>query len=185
MKTLFALAVLAVAVSGCQNGDAQGTASASEPSSAQTAAAAPTTPRPLDATNIVSIAVGSKDHTTLVAALKAADYVDSISNPGPFTVFAPNNAAFDKLPKGTLESLTKPEKKEDLRAILKYHVSVSTYAIKDLHDGQVLSMANGAKATIHVQDGKVTINGAQILASIPASNGIVHVIDTVLLPPAS
>jgi uncharacterized surface protein with fasciclin (FAS1) repeats len=139
---------------------------------------------PIDPTNIVSIAAGSKDHTTLVAALKAADYVDSVSNPGPFTVFAPTNAAFDKLPPGTVEGLLAPAKQAALKEILKYHVTVSTYRTKDLHDGQVLSMANGAKATVHVKDGKVSINDANVVASVPASNGIVHVIDGVLLPPA-
>ncbi len=139
---------------------------------------------PVDPNNIVSIATGSKDHTTLVAALKAADYMDSVSNPGPLTVFAPTNAAFDKLPKGTVEGLLKPEKQADLKEILKYHVTVSTYRQKDFHDGQILAMADGAKATMHVKDGKVSINDANIIASIPASNGIVHVIDGVLLPPA-
>jgi uncharacterized surface protein with fasciclin (FAS1) repeats len=134
--------------------------------------------------NVVNIAVGSKDHTTLVAALKAADYVDSLTNPGPFTVFAPTNAAFDKLPKGTVEGLVKPEKKADLAEILKYHVAVSIYQQKDLKDGMVLAMANGAKVTFKAKDGKVTVNGANIVASIPASNGIIHVIDGVLLPPA-
>ena len=133
--------------------------------------------------NIVNVAVGSKDHTTLVAALKAADYVDSLTNPGPFTVFAPTNAAFDKLPKGTVEGLVKPEKKADLSEILKYHVAVSVYQLKDLKDGQIMAMANGSKVTFKVKDGKVTVNGANIVASVPASNGIVHVIDGVLLPP--
>ena len=134
--------------------------------------------------NIVNVAVGSKDHTTLVAALKAADYVDSLTNPGPFTVFAPTNAAFDKLPKGTVEGLVKPEKKADLSELLKYHVAVSVYQLKDFKDGQVMAMANGSKVTFKVKDGKVTVNGANIVASVPASNGIVHVIDAVLLPPA-
>jgi uncharacterized surface protein with fasciclin (FAS1) repeats len=139
---------------------------------------------PLDPKNIVSIAVGSKDHTTLVTALKAADYVTSVSNPGPLTVFAPTNAAFSKLPAGTVESLITPAKQGDLQNILKYHVTTSVYTEKLLQDGMTLSMANGAKTTIHVKDGQLSINDAKIVASIPASNGIVHVIDTVLLPPA-
>lgn len=138
---------------------------------------------PLDANNIVSIASGSKDHTTLVAALKAADYVASVANPGPLTVFAPTNAAFDKLPKGTVESLLTPEKLGDLKEILKYHVTTSVYDVKDLQDGQLLAMASGAKTTIHIQDGKMTINDAKVVASIRASNGIVHIVDSVLLPP--
>jgi uncharacterized surface protein with fasciclin (FAS1) repeats len=137
-----------------------------------------------DVQDVVDVAVASKDHTTLVTALKAADYVASLKNPGPFTVFAPTNAAFAKLPKGTVEGLLKPEKKTDLENILKYHVTVSTYQAKWFKEGQVMGMANGSKVTFHVKDGKVMINDATIIASIPVSNGIVHVIDTVLLPPA-
>jgi len=182
---LFVAAIAVPCLFGCDDASAKKTtataAAATAPAAAATANADPSVPT--DPTNIVNIAGHSKDHTTLVAALKAADYVDSVSNPGPLTVFAPTNAAFDKLPKGTVEGLVKPEKKEDLRNILKYHVTVSTYDQKSFKDGQVLSMANGQKVTFHVKDGKVSINDANIIASIPASNGIVHVIDSVLLPP--
>jgi uncharacterized surface protein with fasciclin (FAS1) repeats len=132
--------------------------------------------------DVVKVAVGSPDHTTLVTAVKAADLVDVLSNAGPFTVFAPTNAAFDKLPAGTVEGLLKPDKKETLQDILQYHVAVAVYKTDMLQDGQVISMANGGNVTIGVKDGKVTVNGANILASVPASNGIVHVIDAVLLP---
>ena len=142
-----------------------------------------TPPPPLDPTNIVSIAMGSKDHTTLVTALQAADYVRSVANPGPLTVFAPTNAAFDKLPAGTVESLLKPEQQADLKEIIKYHATTSVYEQKDLKDGQELAMANGKRVTIHIQDGKMQVNGANVLSSIRASNGIVHVLDGVLLPP--
>ncbi|MEZ4399999.1 MAG: fasciclin domain-containing protein [Kofleriaceae bacterium] len=154
------------------------------PAPAPAPAAPATSLPPLDPTNIASIAMGSKDHTTLVAAVKAADYVPSIANSGPLTVFAPTNAAFEKLPPGTVEALVKPDKQADLREILKYHVTTSVYETKDLKDGMTLGMANGAKVTIHVVDGQVTVNDAKVLTSIRASNGIVHVIDTVLLPPA-
>ncbi len=133
--------------------------------------------------DVIDVAVASKDHTTLVVAVKAADLVTSLKNPGPFTVFAPTNAAFDKLPKGTVEGLLKPEKKFDLEKILQYHVTTSALALKDFKDGELLGMASGGKATLAVKAGKVTINGANILASIPVSNGMVHVIDAVLLPP--
>ncbi len=134
--------------------------------------------------NVVKVAASSKDHTTLVAAVKQADLVTSLSNAGPFTVFAPTNEAFDKLPKGTLESLMKDDKKEDLQNILQYHVAVSAMKAESFHDGQVLGMVNGDNITISVKDGKVTLNNsAHIIASIPASNGIIHVIDAVLLPP--
>ena len=138
---------------------------------------------PLDETNIVSIAIGSEDHTTLVAAIKAADYVTSVAASGPLTVFAPTNEAFAKLPEGTVENLVKPENVDTLRQILQYHVTTSALDTSWLKDGQTLGMANGKKTTIHVEGETVKINDATILASIPASNGIVHVVDTVLLPP--
>ena len=137
------------------------------------------------AKDVVKVAVGSKDHTTLVAALKAADLVTSLSNAGPFTVFAPTNAAFDKLPAGTVEGLLKPEKKEDLQNILQYHVTLSALKAESFTDGQVLGMVNGDNVTVSVKDGKVMLNNsATIITSNPASNGIIHVIDGVLLPPA-
>jgi uncharacterized surface protein with fasciclin (FAS1) repeats len=135
--------------------------------------------------NIVQVAGASKDHTTLVAALKAANYITSLQNPGPFTVFAPTNAAFDKLPKGTLDNLMKPDQQEALRNILKYHVAVPTYKIADFKDGQVIGEANGGKVTMSVKDGVVKVNDAPIVASIVTSNGTIHVIDTVLIPPAA
>lgn len=136
------------------------------------------------AKNIVQVASGSKDHTTLVAAVKAAELVDALSNAGPFTVFAPTNAAFDKLPAGTVDGLLKPAKKEDLIDILQYHVSVGVYKTENLQDGQVLGQVNGGNITITKKDGKLMVNGtATIIASIPTSNGIIHVIDGVLLPP--
>jgi len=134
--------------------------------------------------DVVKVAVSSKDHTTLVAAVKAAEYVDVLSNAGPFTVFAPTNDAFNKLPAGTVEGLLKPEAKKDLRNILEYHVSVGVFKAENLKDGQVIGQANGDNITITMKDGKPTVNGANILGSVPASNGIVHVIDAVLLPPA-
>ena len=134
--------------------------------------------------NVVQVAIGSKDHTTLVAAVKAAELVDVLSNAGPFTVFAPTNAAFDKLPAGTVDGLLKPEKKDDLTDILQYHVSVGVYKAESFQDGQVIGQVNGSNITISKKDGKIMVNGsATIVASIPASNGIIHVIDGVLLPP--
>lgn len=135
--------------------------------------------------NVVQVAIGSKDHTTLVAAIKAAKLVDALSNAGPFTVFAPTNAAFDKLPAGTVDGLLKPESIDDLTNILQYHVTVGVFKTENLSDGQVIGQVNGNDVTIGVKDGKVTVNGANIIASVPASNGIIHVIDGVLLPPAA
>lgn len=134
--------------------------------------------------NVVQVAMGSQDHTTLVTAVKAAELVDALSNAGPFTVFAPTNAAFDKLPAGTVEGLLKPEKKEALTDILQYHVSVGVYKAESLQDGQILGQVNGGNITVSKKDGKIMLNGtATIVASVPASNGIIHVIDGVLLPP--
>ena len=134
--------------------------------------------------DVVKVAVSSKDHTTLVAALKQAGLVTSLSNAGPFTVFAPVNAAFDKLPAGTVDGLMKDEKKEDLQNVLQYHVFMSAQSAESLTDGQTLGMVNGDNVTISVKDGKIMLNNsATITSSITASNGIVHVIDAVLLPP--
>ena len=134
--------------------------------------------------DIVKTALASADHTTLVKALQAAGYVDALSNAGPFTVFAPVNAAFDKLPAGVLSDLLKPEKKDDLRNILEYHVYIGVLKPEMLTDGQSFGQANGSNVSIAVKDGKTMVNGANITASIPVSNGIIHVIDAVLLPPA-
>ncbi len=134
--------------------------------------------------DVVRVAVGSPDHTTLVTALQTAEYVDVLSNAGPFTVFAPTNAAFNFLPEGTVEGLLKPESKDALRNILEYHVAVGVYKLENLKDGQTINQVNLDNVTIGLKDGKYTVNGANIVATVPASNGIVYVIDAVLLPPA-
>ena len=135
--------------------------------------------------NVVQVAIGSKDHSTLVTAIQAAELVDALSNAGPFTVFAPTNAAFNKLPAGTVESLLKPESKDALANILQYHVSLGVFKAESFTDGQVIGQVNGNDITMSVKDGKVMVNGAKIVVSVPASNGIIHVIDGVLLPPAA
>lgn len=137
------------------------------------------------AKDVVKVAASSKDHTTLVAAVKKAELVDALSNAGPFTVFAPTNAAFDKLPKGTVDDLMKTENKEKLQDILQYHVFVGTLSTELMQDGQTLNEVNGGNITISKKDGKVIINNAaNVVTSIPASNGIIHVVDAVLLPPS-
>jgi uncharacterized surface protein with fasciclin (FAS1) repeats len=118
--------------------------------------------------NVVQVAIASKDHTTLVTAVKAAELVDVLSNAGPFTVFAPTNEAFNKLPAGTVDGLLKPEKKEDLADILQYHVFVGVLKLENLKDGQVFNMVNGGNVTIGLKDGKYTVNGANIVATVPA-----------------
>lgn len=134
--------------------------------------------------DVVHIAVGSPDHTTLVTALQTAEYVDVLSNAGPFTVFAPTNAAFNLLPAGTVEGLLKPESKDALRNILEYHVAVGVYKLENLKDGQTINQVNLDNVVIGIKDGKYTVNGANILGTVPASNGVVYVVDAVLLPPA-
>lgn len=134
--------------------------------------------------NVVQVAIGSKDHTTLVTAIKAAELVDVLTNAGPFTVFAPTNDAFNKLPAGTVEGLLKPEKKEALADILQYHVFVGVLKLENLSDGQVFNMVNGGNVTIGVKEGKYTVNGSNIIATVPSSNGVIYVVDQVLLPPA-
>lgn len=131
--------------------------------------------------DIVKVAVSSPDHTTLVKAVKAADLVNALSNAGPFTVFAPTNAAFEKLPEGTLEELTKAENISKLQDILQYHVSIGVFKAEDFADGQSIGQANGGNITIQVKDGIATVNGqGKIIASIKASNGMIHVVDAVL-----
>ncbi len=134
--------------------------------------------------NVLQVAIGSKDHSTLVTAVQAAGLVDVLANAGPFTVFAPTNAAFDKLPVETLESLLKPENKNALSDILEYHVYVGVIKTENMRDGQKLNQVNLKNIEISNKDGKILLNGSvNILASVPASNGIVHVVDGVLLPP--
>jgi uncharacterized surface protein with fasciclin (FAS1) repeats len=110
--------------------------------------------------------------------------VDALSNAGPFTVFAPTNAGFDKLPAGTVEGLLKPEKKGDLENILGYHTYVGVITGALLQDGMEYDMVFGGKVKITKQGDKVFVNGKEIKATIKASNGVIHVIDEVLLPPA-
>lgn len=132
---------------------------------------------------VVDIAVGSPDHTTLVAAVSAAGLVETLSGEGPFTVFAPTNAAFAALPEGTVESLLLEENKDQLTAVLTYHVVAGNVLSSDLSDGQVVTTLNGQELTVSINGGVVTINGATVVAAdLAGSNGVVHVIDAVLLP---
>ncbi len=133
--------------------------------------------------NIVENAAGSSDHTTLVAAVKAAGLAETLSGTGPFTVFAPTNEAFNKLPAGTVDNLLKPEMKKDLTNILTYHVVSGKLMAADLKDGQKLKTVEGGELTVSVKEGKVMINGANVtIADVVSSNGVTHVIDAVLMP---
>ncbi|MEP0712795.1 fasciclin domain-containing protein [Algoriphagus sp.] len=132
---------------------------------------------------VVDIAMGSPDHTTLVAAVQAADLVQTLQGEGPFTVFAPTNAAFAALPEGTVEGLLKPEAKDDLTNILTLHVVAGNVMSGDLTDGQMVTTLNGKQLKVSIKDGKVMIGDATVVAAdLAGSNGVVHVIDAVLLP---
>ena len=132
---------------------------------------------------VLHIAIGSKDHTTLVAAVQAAQLENALVNAGPLMVFAPTNEAFAALPEGTVENLLKPENKDALANILKYHVTPGNYSKEFLKKFKKLGQANNGYVKVEVVDGEPLIGGAKIIASVPAGNGIVHVIDKVLLPP--
>jgi uncharacterized surface protein with fasciclin (FAS1) repeats len=137
--------------------------------------------------DIVDTAVGAGKFQTLVAAVKAADLVETLKGDGPFTVLAPTDEAFAKLPEGTVESLLKPENKAKLVAILTYHVIPSKALAADVVklDGKTVKTAQGSPVAISVQGDTVMINKAKVLKTdIACSNGVIHVIDTVLLPPA-
>ncbi len=135
--------------------------------------------------NVVQIAAGSADHSTLVAAVKAGELVNVLSNAGPFTVFAPTNEAFNKLPAGTVDDLLKPENKSKLQDILQYHVYVGVISESIISDGMKLNQVNGGDVILGKKDGKLTVNGANVLGIIKASNGVIYSIDAVLLPPPS
>src|SRR5579859_2353277 len=145
--------------------------------------------------DIVSVAGGSKDHTTLVAAVKAAGLVETLKGKGPFTVFAPTNAAFGKLPAGTVDDLLKPENKQKLAGILTYHVVAGKLSANDVlaaikkGDGKaVLTTVEGGSLTASLEGGKVVLtdeNGGKATVTVTdlmATNGVIHVIDTVLMP---
>jgi uncharacterized surface protein with fasciclin (FAS1) repeats len=133
--------------------------------------------------NILQVAIGSPDHTTLVVAVQAAELEDVLSNNGPLTVFAPVNSAFEALPEGTVETLLKPENKAVLARIIKFHAAPGTYTGDGLKDGSQLFMASGHYVPVTNVDGKITVNGSEILGTVVAANGVVHVVGDVFLPP--
>ena len=180
MKKTIQLMLIAsfVAVVGCKQNSETQTETTTETTQAQGGGQSGVQDA-TSAPNIVQVAAGSKDHTTLVTAVKAAELIDALSNAGPFTVFAPTNAAFDKLPAGTVEGLLKPEKKEDLANILGYHTYVGSLKTEYMQDGQEFDMVFGGKVKITKKGDKTFVNGSEIVASIPTSNGIIHVIGDV------
>lgn len=137
--------------------------------------------------DIVAVASGDEQFSTLVSAIEAADLVETLQGEGPFTVFAPTNAAFDALPEGTLDDLLKPENKDQLTAILTYHVVPGEVMAADLEDGQKLKTVQGDELTVSIDGDVVTIEGADssaqvVTPDVSASNGVIHAIDGVLLP---
>jgi uncharacterized surface protein with fasciclin (FAS1) repeats len=134
--------------------------------------------------NVLQIAIGSPDHTTLVAAVQAAELENALVNAGPLMVFAPTDAAFGLLPEGTVEDLVKPENKAVLANILKYHVTPGNYSKDFLKKFKKLGQANNQDVIVEVKGDDVYVGGAKIIGSVKAGNGIVHVIDKVMLPPS-
>ncbi len=149
---------------------------------AMTAASLMAAPAFAQSKDIVDTAADAGDFTTLVAAVKAADLVDTLKGEGPFTVFAPTDEAFAALPEGTVDDLLKPENKDQLTAILTYHVVPGKVMSGDLSDGMTATTVQGGDLTVDLGEG-VMINDANVTApDIEASNGVIHVIDTVLMP---
>jgi len=178
------LFTVSIVVSACGGGDVQPSPAAGADATAPASAGQANVDEGNSTPNIVKVATGSRDHSTLVAALQAANLVDVLANPGPFTVFAPTNAAFDKLPTGTVDNLLKAENKAKLKEILQHHVTTSALDVESFTDGQELGMVvAGAEKISRKADG-VYIGNAKIVASVRASNGWVHVTDAVLVPGA-
>jgi uncharacterized surface protein with fasciclin (FAS1) repeats len=177
IAALFAVAALAVFVSACGEDDNGGTATAGQ---AETSESAPDARQQ----DIVALAQGERDLSTLVKAVGAAKLVDTLQGKGPYTVFAPTNEAFATLGKQQLSELLKPENRDQLRKVLTYHVVPGELTADQLKDGQKLKTVQGETLTVRVSGGKVRINDATVVKpDVDASNGVVHVIDGVLTPP--
>jgi uncharacterized surface protein with fasciclin (FAS1) repeats len=196
--TTAALAVLAIgslSLTSCDNKPAETTETAETPATATTALDSADTDAAAGAgvmvggammtpdKDIVDNAAASNEHTTLVAAVKAADLATTLKGTGPFTVFAPTNAAFEALPAGTVDNLLKPENKQKLTTVLTYHVVPGSLRAADLTDGQELTTVQGEKLKVTKQNGQVTVGGAAVTtADVVSSNGVTHVVSKVLLP---
>ena len=189
-----AIAVAALSLSGCMSMD-DGNMGASESSSARMENPMVGGAAMYSTKNIVENAVNSRDHTTLVAAVKAAGLVDTLMSAGPFTVFAPTNAAFDKLPAGTVDTLLKPENKGMLSSVLTYHVVAGTMTSTDIAAAiragggtATLNTVQGGTLTGRMMGNKLVLTDAKggrstvTIANVMQSNGVIHVVDTVLLP---
>ncbi|MCX6385867.1 MAG: fasciclin domain-containing protein [Solirubrobacterales bacterium] len=172
IAVIAAFAVAGLGVVACGSSDSKTTAST-------------TTATTMTDETIEAVATGNKDLSTLVTALKAAGIGSDLAKTGPYTVFAPTNAAFADI-QSTVDTLLKPDNKTDLQQVLAYHVVSGTYTAADLTDGQKLKTLEGQDLTVSIKDGVVKVNDATVEATdITASNGVVHVINKVLVPPAN
>ena len=176
----------ALVFTGCSSGSDEDTAAEATPTAEATEEAMTEDMEDTEATGesgtIVEVAAGNEDFSTLVAAIEAADLVETLNGEGPFTVFAPTNEAFDALPEGVLDALLLEENQDTLVSILTYHVVPGEVFSTDITDGDVATV-EGQTVTLSTADG-VTVNGANVVtADVEASNGVIHVIDAVLLPP--
>lgn len=191
LKTLSILALTGIVLASCKNTEKDKTAEETEVTEVNDMEMSEEVMSP----NIVEVAVGNANFSTLVAALKAADLVETLNGEGPFTVFAPTNDAFAKLPEGTLETLLKPENKATLSGILTYHVVSGKYeagavvdAIKNNNGKFTVTTVNGGTINLSLKDGNVMLtdaNGATstvVIADVAASNGVIHAIDAVVMP---
>ena len=190
VKTISAFALLGVIATSCgEKKPAEST------DMADTTAVAVDTMAVAETPNIVGVASGNADFSTLVTAVKAAGLVETLSGDGPFTVFAPNNAAFDKLPAGTVDGLLKPESLDKLKAVLTYHVVSGKFdaatvidAINKNNGKYTVTTVQGGTIVLSLKDGKVMLTDANggtatvVLADVAASNGVIHAIDTVVMP---
>lgn len=190
VKTISAFVLLGVITTSCgEKKEAKTTEMTDSTAVAMDTAAVAVTP------NIVGVASGNADFSTLVTAVKAAGLVETLSSEGPFTVFAPNNAAFAKLPAGTLDGLLKPENVEKLKAVLTYHVVAGKFdaatvidAINKNNGKYSVTTVQGGTIVLSLKDGKVMLTDANggtstvVLADVAASNGVIHAIDTVVMP---
>ncbi len=180
----FAFSLLVFLVSSCSQGNESANAATSSNSGNTPPAKGQSTVVDEDSEqNILHVAIGSKDHSTLVAAVQAAGMEDVLTNAGPLTVFAPTNEAFAKLPEGTVENLLKPEDIATLARIITHHAAPGSYGENNIRGVMGIGQATGAKVKVEVKDGVTTVDGHKVLGTVKASNGYVHVIDGVLLPP--
>lgn len=190
MKSTLALLLLfSIVLSGCKNNQQSEEATQSEASSTEASSSNKGQAFIEDESaepNALRVAINSPDHTTLVAAVQAAQVENSLVNVGPLTVFAPTNAAFDKIDKATLDNLLKPENKDQLALILKHHVAPGNYPIdmleRTIEKGRNLGMASNQSIDVTKEGDDIYVGGAKIIGTVKASNGWVHVVDTVILP---